>query len=182
MSSAIKRNFQKFASYNLWTNERLYCHFAKMNSDILTKNCGAFFGSAFSTLHHILNCDLIWLNRFSKLPCDYELASDLEAYPFPNNLSAINYVNLNELFSVRGKIDKSIVLWVDSLSEDTIQMELTYNNSSGKSITAPCIDLITHFFNHQTHHRGQLTTVLSQNGDNTYNLDYLEYLKGLKKQ
>ncbi|MEZ8545944.1 DinB family protein [Vibrio cyclitrophicus] len=182
MSFTIKRNFQKFASYNLWTNDRLYRHLAKMNPDILTKNSGAFFGSAFSILHHILNCDLIWLNRFSKLPCDHELASDLEAYSLPSNLSAINYVNLNELLSVRGKIDKIIVLWIDSLSEDTIQMELTYNNSSGKSFTAPCIDLITHFFNHQTHHRGQLTTILSQNGDNTYKIDYLEFLKGLKKQ
>ena len=173
----MKRNFQNLANYNQWANNELCRHLTEMDSDVLYKDYGTFFSSVFLTFHHILNCDLIWLNRFSKLPCDYELASDLDIYIIPNSVLAINYANLDELLSVRRNLDKTIIQWIEGLREDIIQTDIKYNNISGKRINASSCGLITHFFNHQTHHRGQITTMLSQSGDNTYNLDYLEFSK-----
>jgi uncharacterized damage-inducible protein DinB len=112
---------------------------------------GAFFRSIDGTLNHILIGDLIWLGRFTQQPFLAKLDKEL-------------YSDFSELRAERERLDLVMIDWSKNLTPSWLNQMLTYTNSSGFTRTLPHWLLTTHMFNHQTHHRGQLTTVLNQMG------------------
>ncbi len=93
----------------------------------------------------------IWLGRFTQ-------------QPFTAKLDAELYSDFSELRGQRELLDRTIIDWADNLTPAWLETELHYTNSSGVTRTLPHWLLVTHMFNHQTHHRGQLTTLLNQMG------------------
>lgn len=141
------------ASYNRWMNDRLYDCCSKLSDEERKRDAGAFFKSIHGTLNHLLLGDRIWLGRFTDKPfvvssLDRELYSDFA-----------------QLRSERKATDAAISDWIDSLSEADLAGELSYMSMvNPKPRRCPLWVAVTHFFNHQTHHRGQLTTLLVQRG------------------
>jgi len=56
------------------------------------------------------------------------------------------------------------MLWAATLTDKDLQHILHYTNMKGVTAHKQFSKLILHFFNHQIHHRGQATTLLSQAG------------------
>ncbi len=140
------------SAYNRWMNERLYATCDALSDEERKSDRGAFFRSIHGTLNHILLADRVWLGRFTNQPfvikgLDQELYSDFA-----------------ELSVERQLTDSAIAVWADGLTEQALTSPLTYNGKSSKSGTYPLWVAVTHLFNHQTHHRGQITTLLSQAG------------------
>ena len=52
--------------------------------------------------------------------------------------------------------------FINELQEIDLSQSLTYTNTKGVSFSKPFSQLLLHLFNHQTHHRGQVTTLLNQ--------------------
>ena len=152
------------ANYNQWMNTTLLSTLQSLSHEQLTQNQGAFFGSIMGTLNHITVGDTIWLKRFAKHP-----ASHAESLAF-HRLAPIHKLNhplfntLPELADYRTKLDSQIILWVEALSEADLDETLVYENMQGIVARKNFFSLLMHFFNHQTHHRGQVSTLLSQNG------------------
>jgi uncharacterized damage-inducible protein DinB len=141
------------ADYNQWMNVRLYELCGIISDEKLRENKGAFFGSAYLTLNHIAYSDLAFLSRFESKP---ELAPKINVDLFGG---------FRQLSVERIKIDKRISEWAETLSPTWLQESLTYKSQvDGQVRTVPQWILVTHMFNHQTHHRGQVTTLLSQSG------------------
>ena len=141
------------ASYNQWMNQKLYAVCADISDLERKSDRGAFFKSIDGTLNHILIGDLIWLGRFTQQPFLVKLDQEL-------------YGNFTELRAERERLDLVIIDWSKNLTPSWLNETLTYTNSSGFTRTLPQWLLTTHMFNHQTHHRGQLTTLLNQMGYN----------------
>ena len=141
------------ATYNQWMNQKLYAVCADIPDRERKSDRGAFFKSINGTLNHILIGDLIWLGRFTQQPFLAKLDQEL-------------YSDLNELLAERERLDLVIIDWSKNLTPSWLNETLTYTNSSGYTRTLPHWLLTTHMFNHQTHHRGQLTTLLNQMGYN----------------
>jgi uncharacterized damage-inducible protein DinB len=139
------------ATYNQWMNQKLYAVCANIPDLERKSDRGAFFKSIDGTLNHILAGDLIWLGRFTQQPFIAKLDEEL-------------YSDFNELQGARERLDLTIVDWTNHLTPSWLNETLTYTNSSGFTRTLPYWLLTTHMFNHQTHHRGQLTTLLNQMG------------------
>ena len=141
------------ARYNEWINSRLYAICAEMSDADLHKDRGAFFKSIYLTLNHIAYGDLAFLARFTGTPSVVpELGVDLFG----------GFVNLRR---ERQALDARLLAWAESLTSGWLSEPLTYTSKvDGKTRTAPRWVLVTHMFNHQTHHRGQVTTLLSQMG------------------
>ncbi len=139
------------ATYNQWMNQKLYDVFADISDLERKSDRGAFFKSIDGTLNHILIGDLIWLGRFTQ-------------QPFLAKLDQKLYDDLSELRAERERLDLVIIDWTKNLTPSWLNETLTYTNSSGFTRTLPHWLLTTHMFNHQTHHRGQLTTLLNQMG------------------
>ncbi len=157
-----KETFQLFAQYNRWMNEKLFTASAKLSEEELRKDRGAFFGSVLGTLNHIFVGDIVWLKRFALSPHDFPSLKNLRAIPIPESLDAILFDNLDALREARQQLDADIVRFCDELTPEQLMEKLDYKNFKGDNYADQLGLLIHHLFNHQTHHRGQATTLLSQ--------------------
>ena len=162
------------ADYNYRMNGQIYQASDKLEKEELRKDAGAFFGSVLGSLNHILVGDLIWLVRFAYLSHDYKSLKKLNEYPKPSKLNDILYTEFSELYKVRKEIDLIIQSWLkDEVNEKHFELDLTYSNSKGV-VSSRCFgELVAHFFNHQTHHRGQISTLLYQFGYDVGITDFL---------
>lgn len=152
------------ARYNQWMNSRLYQIAASMSEAELKADKGAFFGSVLGTFNHVAVGDTIWLQRFATHPARHSALDPVRELPPPASLNQMLYSELEQLVVYRDMLDKLIVLWSAELSEADLDHVLHYKNTKGLAFNKPFFSLVMHFFNHQTHHRGQATTLFSQAG------------------
>lgn len=157
-------HLQLLAKYNQWMNHNLYSCAAQLSVDELKADKGAFFGSIFGTMNHLAVGDTIWLKRFATHPTCTTILMPIAETPMPTRLDETLFSELRELQAYRDWLDHLIVNLTDSLSENAFTQSLTYSNTKGIKATRNLHSLLIHFFNHQTHHRGQITTLLFQKG------------------
>lgn len=151
-----------FAEYNQLMNQRQYAAAAKLSKTDLCEDKGAFFKSVIGTLNHILVGDIVWLKRFAVHPSSSKVLSYISELEKPKSLGEILFRDLGELGAEREKVDEIIIKWIEQLSDKDINGCISYTNMAGKSFSKPLLSLINHLFLHQVHHRGQITTLLSQ--------------------
>lgn len=147
---SLTRHFQMMASYNTLANERLYEACAHLPDAERKERREAFFGSIHGTLNHLMVGDRIWLARFK----GKEVPS--------TNLDAILHENFEELREARWEEDASIEAFVAGVDEEFLRGAIRYVNNEGRELEDPVRLLLAHFFNHQTHHRGQVHDMLTQ--------------------
>lgn len=152
------------AEYNRWMNQRLYEAAAKLPESEVSRDRGAFFGSILQTLNHIAVGDTIWLRRFATASPEPWLTQALLPYPQPTSLRQEIGRTLAELRAYRDSLDNIIIDWAAKLTAEQLSATLSYGNLAGQKQAKNFGSLVTHFFNHQTHHRGQTTTLLFQAG------------------
>ena len=145
--------FRAMARYNRWMNERIYKLCEKLPDAERRADRGAFFRSIHGTLNHLLLGDRLWLGRF--------LAREFRVGTLADEL----YEDFSELRRERAKTDAEILEWVESLDEKRLAAPLKFRSIVGnRDRSFPLWFAVQHFFNHQTHHRGQVTTPLMQSG------------------
>lgn len=141
------------AAYNQWMNERLYSVCAELSDAERRRNRGVFFKSIHGTLNHLLLADKIWLGRFFGEPFHVD------------SLGQELYHDFGELKRAREELDEHIRHWAGALTDEALGGTLRYTSVVDPAPRTYDMWLaVTHFFNHQTHHRGQLTAMLSQCG------------------
>jgi uncharacterized damage-inducible protein DinB len=167
------RQFRRFAQYNAWFNGRLYEQVSTLTEEDRRRDMGAFFRSIHGTLNHILLTDRIWLGRVSKHPRGFRSLDKTPLIFEFSSLAQVLYENFPELAAQRRETDTAIQAWVAELTPDILETDLSYSRSSGQSMVAPFWHAVSHLFNHQTHHRGQITTLLSQLGHDPGSTDFM---------
>ena len=141
------------ARYNQWMNRKVYTACALLTEAQRKEDRGAYFGSIQGTLNHLLYGDTAWMRRFTGRPLD-GLRARMEFHP-----------DLEALRAMRDIFDYEIIDWAAKLEQSWLEADFTYNSIvDGSTRTKPAWLLVVHMFNHQTHHRGQITTMLSQLG------------------
>ena len=159
----LRNHFILMADYNLRMNDQVYAASSKLDAEKLRADDGAFFGSVLGTLNHILVGDLLWLSRFALHSDRYQSLNSLSALPKPKALDETLYPELDLLVKARKFVDKTIRQWLDEeIRADDFNRSLVYANSKGVVCERDFCELLSHFFNHQTHHRGQISTLLHQ--------------------
>ena len=147
---------QRMARYNRWQNQSLYGAADQLSEDERRLERGAFFGSIHKTLSHLLWADRIWMSRFS---------SDVPKPEggIPDSVSM--YPDWDGLKRERAAFDETIIGWADALDPAWLVGDLTwYSGAQKREVTKPKSQLVMHFFNHETHHRGQVHCMLTQAG------------------
>lgn len=159
-------HFAVFADYNAWANARLYAAAAALPAAAQDRpQPAAFFGSLLGTLSHILVADRMWMSRFLGEPSPY---SRLDERPC---------ADLAALAAERQAEDRRILDYVGGLDDATLAGELVYRTVAGQSQRNPLWHSLAHFFNHQTHHRGQAHALLSAAGSEPPPLDLIYCLR-----
>lgn len=152
------------ATYNQWMNRKVYDTAGTLTHAQLTLDRQAFFGSILGTLNHLMLGDTVWLKRFAEHPAHFAALAPLNGIATPGDLKQLAFASLAELSAHRAWLDQLIIDWANSLHESHLDQHLRYHNMRGVAAEKPFFGLLVHFFNHQTHHRGQVTTLLSQAG------------------
>ncbi|WP_198651409.1 DinB family protein [Dyella sp. C11] len=155
---------RQMAAYNAWMNEKVYAAAASLPAEAVVADRGAFFGSIHATLTHIAVADTIWLQRFATHPANYSALEPMRGMPIQRDLTAQPFGDLASLSSHRRVLDTMIVDWAAAMTEVDLDHALAYANTRGQAFRKPFFFLVMHFFNHQTHHRGQASTLLTQAG------------------
>lgn len=166
-------HFQLLASYNLWMNTQIYESCARLSESEMKQDRGAYFGSIFGTLNHLLVADLIWCQRFAEKEAFEDALEEVAQHPKPLRLDQILYDDFAQLRTQRRWLDQLIERWVRSLDQEDLVSIVHYQNIRGQAFSKQLSHLLLHVFNHQTHHRGQITTLLSQAGEDTGATDLL---------
>lgn len=157
--------FQVLARYNEWANEQLYKACDRLSDEDYYRPRPAFFGSIHGNLNHILVGDRIWLGRIcGQAPSNLALDSVL----YPERI---------ELATARAKEDARILALSETWTEDALRRDLSYTNTRGEPHRTRLFLVLGHFFNHQTHHRGQVHGLLSQTGIEPPPLDLIYFLR-----
>ncbi|MGB4075432.1 DinB family protein [Pseudomonas sp.] len=157
-------HFQLLARYNAWMNAKLYAAAGQLSAQALSEDRGAFFPSILATLNHIAVADIIWLKRFAEHPACAELRQAISDLQRPTALDQLLFDTLEPLHALRSRLDGHISDWVAALTEQDLEQVLAYGNMKGVPAQRPYASLMLHFFNHQTHHRGQTSALLHQAG------------------
>jgi uncharacterized damage-inducible protein DinB len=160
----LLKHIRLLAQYNEWMNARLYDGAARLAHDQLAQDRGAFFGSLLGTLNHIMVGDIIWLKRLGTHPAAHRSLEPVRQRERPAALDQILHRDLGALREERAKIDAIIAAWAAELSIADLDHVLEYRNMKGEPMRKLFGSLVLNLFNHQTHHRGQATTLLSQAG------------------
>ncbi len=147
--------YVSMAAYNQQMNQQFYDACAQLTDAERKRDRGAFFQSIHRTLEHLLFGDLAWLSRF----WEQQLINCAIGEPL--------YDDFNELRHQREEWDQRILDWTQTLTQDWLLTDLRYESQAySRTRVLPRWLLVTHMFNHQTHHRGQLSTLLSQTHQN----------------
>ena len=166
--AGMKDHFSTFAHYNAWANRRVYDAAAKLSDADYRADRGAFFKSMHGTLNHLLTTDRIWMQRFTG-------TGDA-----PQRLDAILHERLADLRAARDAEDRRIVTYIDGLDEAAFAGVIRYHRvSTPEEFVQPLAPALAHWFNHQTHHRGQAHMILTSLGKSAPELDLL-YFQRLK--
>jgi uncharacterized damage-inducible protein DinB len=169
MSDPFTDNYRLLARYNRWMNQRLYAACEPLGDEARKRERGAFFGSLHRTLNHLVVADQIWLRRFAQCGQDHgftfaSLNGATLDLPPGSQLDTVPFDEWPALRAKREQLDAAMETWVADMPAGYPQFTMTYSNTKGVQRAHPAWQAMTHFFNHQTHHRGQATTLLMQAG------------------
>ena len=149
-SCTLADHYRMFGHYNAWANDRLFAAAGRLSVEQYRADRRAFFKSVHGTLNHLLVTDRVWMRRFT---------GEGDA---PDRLDAILFETFDELSAARKAEDSRIVAYVEGLDEARIAGTIKYRRvSSPQEFEQQLAPALAHWFNHQTHHRGQVHTLLT---------------------
>jgi uncharacterized damage-inducible protein DinB len=146
------------ARYNRWMNDKLFALAASSSDEARKRDAGAFFKSIHGTFNHLLLADRVWLARFKGVAAPEGFMA-----PGIRKLDQELYADFEELRRQRAFTDDELSVWISGLTPERLAEPLVYQRR-GQRQESPLWWAVAHLFNHQTHHRGQITTLFMQQG------------------
>lgn len=143
------------ARYNRWQNQSLLAAASTLDDAARRMDRGAFFRSVQGTLSHLMWGDHIWMSRF-----------DGWEKPRVSLAESADWITgWDDLTSRRRITDARIIRWTEALHDETLAGSLTwFSGVLGREVEKPLALCVLHFFNHQTHHRGQVHGLVTAAG------------------
>lgn len=160
----MTEHLHRMARNNQWMNKKLYAKVVALSDAEIAKDRGAFFSSILGTLNHVLVADMFWLRRISSPSTCKEALVPMRDKIMPTSLHDMMYDNIQTLTAERQLMDGLIFSFSQTWGETMLRSQVRYRNTKGEKHQQPLAVLLQHLFNHQTHHRGQVTILLFQAG------------------
>ena len=165
MDAAFLENYRFLARYNRWMDLRMYDACEVLSDEERKRQRGAFFGSIHHTLTHLVLADRMWLHRFASQEKKFAaLPAAALALPEGCDYTSELHPDWQDRRQTRVALDDVIERWLSEMTPHFLTRTMHYANTKGVQRAHPAWQAMTHFFNHQTHHRGQVTTLLAQAG------------------
>ena len=156
---------REFYDYNYWARNRQLEACSKVREEEFVRPMGSSFGSLRDTLAHLLGAEWIWLERFN----------GRSPRAFPSWLGELRTAG-----SIRERwdpVEQDMRKFLAELDSGALARPLNYVNLKGDKYTYLLGQALFHLANHQTYHRGQVTTLLRQLGATAAPVDLLVYFE-----
>jgi uncharacterized damage-inducible protein DinB len=150
--------------YNYWARDRQLQACAALTQDQFLRPMGSSFSSLRDTLAHLVGAEWVWLERWRG-----HSPTELETLEF----SADRFPALGAIQERWRTVEHGVRGYLATLREEMLAQPLSYTNLKGEAWTYPLWQTLIHVVNHQTYHRGQVTTLLRQLGVEAPSIDYL---------
>ena len=147
----MKQLLQQYAAYNFWANKIITEKIAELPTDIIEKEMNSSFSSIFKTVIHLMDVESIWWQRL-------KLQEHVE---WPGKTFDGNFESLSKELLI---LSKQWNDWIQNTNDANLTHVFAYHNSKKKYFKQPVYEALLHLFNHQSYHRGQIITMLRQNG------------------
>lgn len=172
----MQTSFILLSKYNTEMNIRVHQAAQKLSSEELGRERGAFFGSILGTMNHLIVGDSIWLHRISAHPSHFSSLQKMNQWDKPSALNQVLVTDLASWSHRRRALDQIIGEFVLEVRPADLSSSLDYLSTEGIANRKPLTNILLHFFNHQTHHRGQISTMLFQAGVDVGVTDLLSFV------
>ena len=160
----MKEIYVLLAEYNAHANGLLFGVLEKAPAGLVTKDAGSFFGSILGLLNHILRSDLGWLSRIGSSQPGLRSLAGVAASFDPATAPRQLCDNLADLWKRRREVDGAFGAFAAELSDGVLKGDVRFVNSKGEQESFVIGEILLHLFNHQTHHRGQVSQILDAAG------------------
>ena len=150
------------ALYNSRINQQLLACCHALPAEDLVRDTQSFFPNIIAYWNHIFFGALIMLGRLARNGVSSLTPTDLDNLPTPVSTTDIYFTDFTKLSEARALVDALLIKYCQNLTESACEQVIHYQNTEGANISIKVADMTQHLFNHQTHHRGQLTCILSQ--------------------
>lgn len=147
--------------YNYWARDRQLEACAALTDEQFVRPMGNSFPSVRDTLAHLVGAEWVWLERWhGRSPRALPPGSD--------------FTTLGAIEKRWREVERDVRAYLATLTEQALLRPLEYVNLKGEPFTYPLWQTLVHVVNHQTYHRGQITTLLRQLGTVAVPIDYLD--------
>ena len=150
--------------YNYWARDRQLQVCAALTQEQFLRPMGSSYSSLRDTLAHLVGAEWVWLERWRGRSPTAAEAQEFAAEKFPT---------LGAIEARWRAVEQDMRAYLAGLAEEALALPLTYTNLKGETWTYPLWQTLFHIVNHQTYHRGQVTTLLRQLGAQAASIDYL---------
>lgn len=155
---------QEMFEYNYWARDLQLRACATLTPEQSLRPLGSSFSSIQGTIAHLLRTEWVWLERWR---C--RSTTKREAAEFAGE----KFLNLSAIEERWRTVERDVREYLAGLNEERLTKPLSYANLDGESFTYPLWRTLFHVINHQTYHRGQVTTMLRQVGIQPPQIDFL---------
>jgi uncharacterized damage-inducible protein DinB len=159
-----RSHFSYLSRYNRAANEALVGLLDKLPPAELEAARGSYFGSIRGILDHLIMCDINWLRRFRELFPRLEPLNRPRLSPSGHSWMVFEFPDYAEFRAERAKVDAILADFVEAADTSRFGEVLAYSDSHGTARRYIFREALDHVFNHQTHHRGQLSQILDELG------------------
>lgn len=156
--------FQFHGRANAVVNQKMLDILAALPQEELDKDRASYYRSISGILNHLLLADILWLSRFKDMPQKPAALQTADLTPRASGVNEIVWKTFAEFRADRERTDAIFVEWTANLEPHFEAFDLDYRNLSGQFVSLKAWQALTHVFNHQTHHRGQITQILDAAG------------------
>lgn len=165
----MKNLFVTLAGYNAWANFLLFEHLSELSAEEWAAPRPVNFGSLAGIANHVLLADRAWLSRFTG------------SHDSPTAIDTIPYPGFPDLLAARRAEDARINAFAMELDPARLTGLLHYHALDGRPMALPMAAMVAHFFNHQTHHRGQMHALCGACGVRPRDIDLVFYQRQLSE-
>jgi len=149
--------------HNYWARDRQLQACSALTEEQLLRPLPGSFASLRDTLVHLLAVEWLWLERW-------------------RGRSPLSLLHPEEFTTVAAicerwrAVESEMRVFAAGLTEQALETRRTYVNTRGREWTYELWRMILHLLNHQSYHRGQVTSLLRQLGAQPPKVDFLDAL------
>ncbi|EEM13768.1 MULTISPECIES: DinB family protein [Bacillus] len=142
--------------YHLWANKVLLERIKELPNNVLYKEANSSYPNIAQTFSHIYVVDVMWLQVLKGIGMQEALEASMSL------LEKTNLYSVDEFIKSFEELASQYEEWMNSQKD--LELKINLNNPWSGARETAYSEILFHVANHGTYHRGNITTMLRQQG------------------